>query len=133
MKRNRRERPAQPSSPRGGHAPVPAAHRGHRRDRARTPRPRLRPVYTAVYTLVAFAATGLGALGAARASASSGPAAQTVSLILAIVLGLGFTVFAIVSWMSRPKDGKPATAPTWLAAIDSVTPSRQPVWASSWR
>lgn len=80
------------------------------------------PAYTAAYTLVAFAATGLGALGAARASASSGPAAQTVSLILAIVLALGFTVFAVASWMSRPKDGTPATAPKWLAAIDGVTP-----------
>jgi len=80
------------------------------------------PVFTATFTLVAFAVIGLGALGAARASASTGPGGRTVSLILAIVLGIGFAGFAIASWMSRPRDGAPATAPKWLAAIDGVTP-----------
>lgn len=80
------------------------------------------PVFTATFTLVAFAVIGLGALGASRATSSTGPGARTVSLILAIVLGIGFTVLAIMSWMSCPKDGKPATAPKWLAAIDGVTP-----------
>jgi len=80
------------------------------------------PVFTGTFTLVAFAVVGLGAAGAARAAESTGPDARTVSLILAMVLGVGFTVFAIASWLSRPKDGKPATAPKWLAAIDGVTP-----------
>jgi len=80
------------------------------------------PVYTAAFTLVSVAVVGLGAAGAARASSANGADSRIVSLVLAIVLTIGFTVFAIASWAGRPSHGQPAVAPKWLAAIDGVTP-----------
>ncbi len=88
-----------------------------------TPRGRASaPVYTAAFTLVSVLVVALGAAGAARASSAGGGEARIVSLILAAVLTVGFAVLAVVSWRSRPRHGEPAVAPSWLAAIDAVTP-----------
>ncbi len=83
------------------------------------------PLYTAVSTAVSFVFVSIGALASASASAASpsGPA-RTVSFVLAIVLTLGFTVFAVASWLSRPKPGEQPKAPSWLAAIDTITPAK---------
>lgn len=80
------------------------------------------PVYTATFTVVSIAVIALGAVGAAGASAQNGPDSRIVSLVMAVLLTIGFSVFAIASWVSRPKHGAPAVAPKWLAAIDGVTP-----------
>lgn len=80
------------------------------------------PVYTAAFTLASLAVIALGAVTSAQAAASDGPGARLVSLVIAVAMTLGFSVFAVVSWRSRPAPGTPPVAPAWLAAIDGVTP-----------
>lgn len=82
------------------------------------------PVFTATFTLVSLVLIAAGALtaaGASGATASSGDG--VVSLVLAALLAVGFTVLSWLSWRSRPRRGEPAVAPKWLAAIDTITPS----------
>ncbi|MBN9177794.1 MAG: GAP family protein [Microbacterium sp.] len=81
------------------------------------------PVYTATFTLVSLVVIGIGALGAAGAQSASGPDSRIVSLVIGALLTIGFAVFAIISWHGRPRNGEPAVAPKWLAAIDGVTPA----------
>lgn len=83
------------------------------------------PLYTVVFTGVSLVFVAIGALASAGASAASpsGPA-RTVSFVLAVVLALGFTVLAVTSWLSRPKPGQQPKAPSWLAAIDTITPAK---------
>ena len=82
------------------------------------------PVYTLTFTFVSAVIIAVGALGASSAAnASSDPDSRVVSLVLAVLLAIGFGIFAIVSWHGRPPAGQPAVAPKWLAAIDGVTPA----------
>lgn len=81
------------------------------------------PAYTTAFTLASLAVIALGALTSAQASASAdSPETHLVSLVIAVAMTLGFAVFAVVSWRSRPAPGTPAAPPKWLAAIDGVTP-----------
>lgn len=83
------------------------------------------PVYTIVFTAVSLAFIAIGALTSATASAASPTgSAKTVSFVLAIALAVGFTIFAVASWLSRPKHGQQPKAPGWLAAIDTITPAK---------
>ena len=82
------------------------------------------PAYVAVFTVVAFVFTGLGALSTAGASAASSGASKIVVLILTILLTLGFAVLAVESWLTRPKPGVAPKTPGWLAAVDTITPLR---------
>lgn len=81
------------------------------------------PVYIATFTLVSVVVIAIGALGAAGASKASGDDSRIVSLVLGALLTLGFAIFAAISWHGRPRHGEPAVAPSWLAAIDGVTPA----------
>lgn len=82
------------------------------------------PVYTATFTAVTFVLVSVGALSSSSAASASGTAGDSlVSLVLAVLLAIGFAVFAVVSWVTRPKNGAPAVAPKWLAAIDTITPA----------
>ena len=86
------------------------------------------PVYTLVFTAVLLAFIAVGALSSAPASSASPTGtARTVSFVLAIVLALGFTALSVASWLSRPKHGQQPKAPSWLAAIDSITPAKAAV------
>ena len=86
------------------------------------------PVYTLVFTAVSLVFIAVGALSSATtSSASPTGTARTVSFVLAIVLALGFTVLAVASWLSRPRHGEQPKAPSWLAAIDTVTPAKAAV------
>ncbi|WP_337006525.1 MULTISPECIES: GAP family protein [unclassified Microbacterium] len=83
------------------------------------------PVYTLAFTAVSLVFIVVGALSSAAASSASPTGtARTVSFVLAIVLALGFTVLAVASWLSRPQHGQQPKAPSWLAAIDTVTPAK---------
>lgn len=79
-------------------------------------------VYVATFTAVSFALLLLGAAGASRASSAAGTG--KVTLILSALIAIGFAVFAVLSWRSRPRDGHPVKTPAWLAAIDAITPAR---------
>ena len=81
------------------------------------------PVYIATFTLVSVVVIAIGALGAAGALKASGDDSRIVSLVLGVLLTLGFAIFAAISWHGRPRHGEPAVAPSWLAAIDGVTPA----------
>ena len=81
------------------------------------------PVYIATFTRVSVGVIAIGALGAAGASKASGDDSRIVSLVLGVLLTLGFAIFAAISWHGRPRHGEPAVAPSWLAAIDGVTPA----------
>lgn len=80
------------------------------------------PVYTAVFTLVAFALAAVGAVSAGAAN-TAGSGNRLVSLAIGVLLTVGFAVLAAVSWHGRPRNGEPAVAPKWLAAIDTITPA----------
>lgn len=68
---------------------------------------------TAVIVLIAtFTTKGAGSDGSSHD--------DTIVLVLAAVLGILFTVLAIMSWHGRPKRGAVAKEPGWLAAVDSL-------------
>lgn len=81
------------------------------------------PVFTATFTAVSIVLIALGAFGSSRTTSGHDAGSSVVSEALAILLAIGFAIFAIVSWTHRPKNGAPAVAPKWLAAIDTITPS----------
>lgn len=82
------------------------------------------PVFTAVFTLVSLVPIVTGALASAGASAASASSSsRIVSLVVGVLVALGFTVFAVLSWQSRPRGGAAAVAPKWMSAIDAVTPA----------
>ncbi len=81
------------------------------------------PIYTVTFTAVSLVFIAVGALTSARASSASSAGDKLVSFVLAVLITIGFTVFAIVSWRSRPKGDAPPVAPKWLAAIDTITPA----------
>jgi len=49
---------------------------------------------------------------------------KPVAGVITIVLGLGLLALAIRQWRFRPKPGETAALPTWMSAIDSMTPVR---------
>ncbi|WP_412079524.1 GAP family protein (plasmid) [Streptomyces xanthophaeus] len=73
---------------------------------------------------LAVAATALVLLGtgADAANEDGGPAAWTSWLKLA--LGVLFLLLAFKQFRSRPREGHPAHAPKWMAAIDRFTPAK---------
>lgn len=83
------------------------------------------PAYTAGFLLVTVAVVAIGAATSAGASAASqGTGGKIVVLVLTALLTVGFTVFAVMSWRGRPKPGAAPTVPSWLAAVDTITPGR---------
>jgi threonine/homoserine/homoserine lactone efflux protein len=45
-----------------------------------------------------------------------------ISGVIKLVLGGLLLFLSIMAWRGRPREGEPATLPTWMAAIDSMTP-----------
>lgn len=84
------------------------------------------PIYTATFFAVTLAVLAVGAATSAGASAGSshGEGGHIVVMVLGGLLTVGFSVMAILSWRSRPKPGTAATPPSWLAAMDAITPAR---------
>ncbi|MBC9926776.1 MULTISPECIES: GAP family protein [unclassified Leucobacter] len=78
--------------------------------------------YVAAVILVGFAFTLVAALSTAGAGAGGSDKDDTVVLVITAALALGFTVLAVVSWLGRPRGGAAASMPSWLAAVDSLTP-----------
>mgnify|MGYP001556021892 FL=1 len=69
----------------------------------------------AVFTMIAAVTT-------AGAGAGHFDGDDTVVLVLTAALFLGFIVLAWLSWRSRPRNGAEPKTPSWLAAVDSLTP-----------
>lgn len=83
------------------------------------------PVYVVTFTAVSFAMIALGVVGASRApTAATGDGHGIVSLVLSGLISVGFAALAVLSWRSRSRDGAPVKTPSWLAAIDAITPRR---------
>jgi hypothetical protein len=83
------------------------------------------PIYTGAFFAVTLAAVAVGAATSAGASAGShGAGGRIVVLVLGAVLTVGFSILAIVSWRGRPKPGTAPKPPSWLAAMDAITPTR---------
>jgi hypothetical protein len=81
------------------------------------------PIYTTTFTIVSLVFLALGAVFSANSSSSSASgSSSTISFVFAIIITIGFALFAVLSWIGRPKPGQTAKAPSWLAAIDNVTP-----------
>lgn len=74
--------------------------------------------------LVAFALTLIAALTSSRAGAHRSDGDELVVMIVTTALVLGFAALASISWAARPRDGRPAQTPGWLAAVDSISPLR---------
>ena len=62
------------------------------------------------------------ALGQADPTGDEGPA--TWVSVLKLALGLGSIAIAVKQWRGRPEPGTPAQLPSWMEAIDTVTPGR---------
>ncbi|UAJ78571.1 GAP family protein [Leifsonia sp. ZF2019] len=75
--------------------------------------------FTAVGFLVTLVA-GLTSAGSSGSSTGNSPFA----VILPAVLGAAFAALAVASWLGRPRRGRPAPTPGWLAAVDTLTPVR---------
>lgn len=73
-------------------------------------------------TAVGFGFTVVAALTTAGAGAGHSDGDEVVVLILTVLLTIGFLVLAWLSWRGRPKTGAEAATPSWLAAVDSLTP-----------
>lgn len=73
---------------------------------------------------VAFAVTLLAGLTSAKAGAGHASGDETIVLVLTAVLAVGFSALAVTSWLTRPKRGTEPKLPSWLAAVDSLTPVR---------
>lgn len=83
------------------------------------------PIYTATFFVITLAAIAVGAATSVGASAgSNGAGGRIVVLVLGGVLTVGFSVMAVLSWRGRPKPGAAAAPPSWLAAMDAITPAR---------
>lgn len=82
------------------------------------------PAFAASAALTAFALTLVAALTSSRAGAHRSDGDDLVVMIITSVLVLGFAVLAVISWLTRPRDGRPAKTPGWLAAVDTITPLR---------
>ncbi|MFL1999901.1 MULTISPECIES: GAP family protein [unclassified Microbacterium] len=82
------------------------------------------PAYAAAFTAVSLIVVAVGAITAVGASSSASGGGKIVVLVLTAVLTLGFAALAVASWLSRPKPGAEAKPPSWLAAVDTITPAR---------
>ena len=80
--------------------------------------------FAAAAALTAFGLTLLAALTSSRAGAHHSDGDDLVVLVLTAVLVLGFIGLALASWFTRPRDGRAAKTPGWLAAVDTITPIR---------
>ena len=49
---------------------------------------------------------------------------QPVAGVIKIVLGAVMLLLAVKQWRSRPKPGEEAALPTWMSAIDQLTPAK---------
>lgn len=78
--------------------------------------------YAVTTTAVAFGFTLIASLTTAGAGARHSDGDDTVVLVLTILLTIGFLVLTWLSWRSRPRNGAEPTPPSWLAAVDSLTP-----------
>lgn len=82
------------------------------------------PVFTSTFTLVSLIPVLIGALASASVSSASASAgSRAVSFVVTVLVAVVFVVLAVLSWHSRPRHGQAASAPRWLAAIDTVTPA----------
>ncbi|MFS0794736.1 GAP family protein [Microbacterium sp. 1P10AE] len=83
------------------------------------------PIYTGTFFAVTLAVIAVGAATSAGASAGShGEGGRIVVLVLGALLAVGFSVMAILSWRGRPRPGAAPKPPSWLAAMDAITPAR---------
>ncbi|MGK9148504.1 GAP family protein [Plantibacter flavus] len=80
--------------------------------------------FAATTTAVGFAVTVIAALTTTGAGAGHSDGDDTVVLVLTSVLLVGFLVLAWLSWRSRPRAGAEPVTPSWLAAVDSLTPAK---------
>ena len=54
----------------------------------------------------------------------SGSAGRSASSVTKLVLGLLLLLVAVRQWRSRPHGDEPAALPSWMSAIDRVTPAK---------
>lgn len=80
--------------------------------------------FAAATAAVGFGFTVIAAVTTAGAGSGHSNGDDTVVLILTAVLTVGFVVLAWLSWRSRPRDGAEPKTPSWLAAVDSLTPAK---------
>ncbi|WP_223692324.1 GAP family protein [Leifsonia poae] len=80
--------------------------------------------YSVAFTLIGFVFTVIAALSTSSAGAGHSSGDDAIVLILTAALGAGFTVLAVLSWLSRPRDGAEAKTPGWLAAVDTLSPAK---------
>ncbi|MFF3026413.1 GAP family protein [Microbacterium sp. NPDC057944] len=70
----------------------------------------------------AFAITLVGAFTAAGAGGGHSDGDDVVVFIITAALAVGFAVLAVASWLTRPRRGQEPKMPSWLAAVDTLTP-----------
>jgi len=70
----------------------------------------------------AFVFTIVAALTTTSADSGGSHGGRIVVLLITAVLAVGFAVLAVLSWLTRPRDGAEPRMPGWLAAVDTLTP-----------
>jgi hypothetical protein len=80
--------------------------------------------YSLAFTVIGLLFTLIAALGTTRAGAGHSSADDVIVIVLTAVVALGFTVLAVLSWLSRPRTGAEPKTPGWLAAVDTFTPAK---------
>jgi threonine/homoserine/homoserine lactone efflux protein len=73
--------------------------------------------------LLAVSVVVVLAVGAGSDSDSDDPAISW----LKVAIGIAFLVLAAMQWKKRPKEGQEPEMPSWMATIDSATPSKAAV------
>ena len=74
------------------------------------------------WTAGVVAVTVVAAALAGGADLGSGDDPSTAASVTKLVLGVLLLLVAARQWRSRPRAGQPAALPSWMAAIDQMTP-----------
>lgn len=80
--------------------------------------------YALAFALVGWLFTLIAALGTSTAGSGHSSGDDVVVIVLTAAIAVGFTVLAVVSWLSRPRNGAEPKVPGWLAAVDTFTPTK---------
>jgi threonine/homoserine/homoserine lactone efflux protein len=64
----------------------------------------------------------VGLVAGASGASSGGP--STLASLIVLALGVLLIVLAFVQWRKRPAPGQEVEAPTWMAGVDALEPSR---------
>lgn len=78
--------------------------------------------FAVTYLISGLAVTLVAVLGARGVTRGADRAHDVLTVLLAAILTVTFLVLAALAWRGRPRDGRPAVTPRWLAAVETLSP-----------